>query len=257
MRRQFFLASAGALALTGPALAADLAPPPPAYLPPPPIFTFTGLYVGAQVGYAWAHDSANVFVPALPGGFDYSIQPKGVIGGFHVGYNLQYNQWLLGAEGTVDGTSLRGTTGLFTPLFAASVSSREIVQGSIRLRAGYVWNRLLIYATGGAAFSGIHNGYDAVSAIDFGLDQTIDRTRAGWTVGGGLEYAITPLWSVRAEYRYSDFGHFTDFPFAGLTTNPTLYTVTSGHHVTENQVQAGVSYKLDLTPPAPPVVAKY
>lgn len=256
MRRQFLLASAGALALTGTAFAADLAPPP-VLPPPPPVFTYTGLYVGGQVGYAWDHDSANGFIPAIPGGVDFSLQPNGVIGGAHIGYNLQINQWLLGLEGTVDGTSLRASTGVFTPLGSGSATSREDIQGSIRLRGGFVWDRLLIYATGGAAFTGIDNGYSAVSATGFGLASTVDKTRAGWTVGGGLEYALTNTWSVRVEYRYSDFGHYTDFPFGGITANPAIYTVTSGHHLTENQVQAGFSYKLDLFPPAPPVVAKY
>ena len=57
MYRKFLLASVGALALTGSAaLAADLPSraPPPVYLPPPPIFTWTGIYVGGQIGYAWA-----------------------------------------------------------------------------------------------------------------------------------------------------------------------------------------------------------
>jgi outer membrane immunogenic protein len=56
MIRKFLLASVGAIALTGSAFAADLGPPPPpppVYLPPPPIFTWTGIYIGGQVGYAW------------------------------------------------------------------------------------------------------------------------------------------------------------------------------------------------------------
>ncbi|HTV34580.1 MAG TPA: outer membrane protein [Methylocella sp.] len=267
MRRQFLLASAGVIALTGTAFAADLSSqaPPPVFLPAPPPFTYTGLYVGGQVGYAWDNDSANVFVPAaglLTGpispfsfGVPFSLQPDGVIGGAHIGYNLQIGQWLLGLEGTVDGTSLSGSTSIFTPVGWAAATSSENVQGSIRLRAGYVWNRLLIYATGGAAFTGITNNYSAVSTSGFGLSSSISQTRAGWTVGGGLEYAVTNNWSLRVEYRYSDFGHYEDYPFAGISD--TLYVVGSGHHLTENQVQAGFSYKLDLFPQPAPVVAKY
>ena len=59
MRRQLFLASVGAIALMGTAYAADLAPPPPPP-PPAPIFSWTGLYLGAQVGGAWANDPTSV-----------------------------------------------------------------------------------------------------------------------------------------------------------------------------------------------------
>ena len=84
----------------------------------------------------------------------------------------------------------------------------------------------------------------------------ISKTRVGWTVGGGLEYAVTNNWSVRAEYRYSDFGRYTDFPFSGVPIAPAVFQATSGHHLTENQVQVGFSYKFDTWPPSP-LVAKY
>ena len=74
MYRKFLLASVGALALTGSAaLAADLPSraPPPVYLPPPPIFTWTGIYVGGQIGYAWASGN-NDFT-----GFDPFFGPGG------------------------------------------------------------------------------------------------------------------------------------------------------------------------------------
>ncbi|MGH6852095.1 MAG: porin family protein, partial [Methylocella sp.] len=107
MYRKFLLASVGAISLSGSAaLAADLGtrPPPPVYLPPPPIFTWTGIYVGGQIGYAWLNGNNNfngfdpffddgIFINSSVGG-----TPSGVIGGAHVGYNYQINQWVLGLE---------------------------------------------------------------------------------------------------------------------------------------------------------------
>ncbi|HXN88166.1 MAG TPA: porin family protein, partial [Methylocella sp.] len=94
MSRKFLLASVGAIALTGSAaFAADLPSraPPPVYLPPPPIFTWTGIYIGGQVGYAWGTGANrfdgfidDVFVDTSLGG-----NPNGVIGGGHVGFNYQ------------------------------------------------------------------------------------------------------------------------------------------------------------------------
>jgi outer membrane immunogenic protein len=253
MCRQFLLASVGAIALTGSAFAADLTPPPP----PVPIFTWTGLYLGGQVGYAWGHDAANAFIPVAGILIPASINPQGVIGGAHIGYNLQYNQWLVGVEGTVDGTSLQGSTSLFSPFGSVTANSREEIQGSIRARAGIVWDRFLIFATGGAAFTGISNNYSAfLPALSLSQSSNVSKTRSGWTVGGGLEYALTNNWSVQVEYRYSDFGHYTDFPFAGVSAVGAVFQASSGHHLTENQVQAGLSYKFDSFPLAP-VVARY
>ncbi|HUI21126.1 MAG TPA: outer membrane protein [Methylocella sp.] len=258
MRRQLLLASVGAIAVSGTAFAADLTPPPA----PAPIFSWTGLYVGGQIGYAWDKDPTDASLGA--GGIllsdSFSNNPQGVIGGAHIGYNLQINQWLIGFEGSVDGTSISQTT--FDPFSGLTVSTRADIQGSIRARAGVAFDRVLVYATGGAAFTGIDDNYtDTLGRITGlpGVSEDISKTRAGWTVGGGLEYAVTNNWSVRAEYRYSDFGHYTDYPFVTFVT-PVPPAVFGGgslfiqHHLTENQVQVGFSYKFDSLAP---VVAKY
>jgi outer membrane immunogenic protein len=123
MSRKFLLASVGALALTGSAaLAADLPSraPPPVYLPPAPVFTWTGIYVGGQIGYAWGGGSDNFtgYDPFSGLGIATSIggTPNGVIGGANVGYNLQINQWVVGLEGSVDGTSLSTSTNASLPI---------------------------------------------------------------------------------------------------------------------------------------------
>ncbi len=253
MRRQILLASVGALAIAGSAFAADLPyrGPPPVYVPPPPIFTWTGIYIGGQIGYAWARDDANFTTLNPPGAFfNASTRPQGVIGGAHVGYNLQFGPWVIGLEGSVDGTSLNDTVTLAGVVPALTVQSREDVQGSIRGRLGIAFDRVLLYGTGGAAFSNVKNDYRL--GAPFFLAESITKTRTGWTVGGGLAYAITNNWSIGAEYRYSDFGRFDDFPFGILASVP-----RARHHLTEHQVQARFSYKFDWGPPPAPVVSKY
>ncbi|MDQ6868595.1 MAG: porin family protein [Pseudomonadota bacterium] len=246
MRRQILLASVGAIAIAGSAFAADLPyrGPPPVYLPPPPIFTWTGLYLGGQVGYAWGNDPIDVVDVVFGDNAFFNDKPNGVIGGAHLGYNLQIAQWVAGLEGSVDGTSLHGTR---TSATGVTMSTRPDVQGSIRARIGIAFDRVLIYGTGGAAFAGIHNNY----SVGF-LSESDSKTRTGWTVGGGLEYAVTNNWSIRAEYRYSDFGRSPDFPFSSLTLGNVSFT----HHLKESQVQAGFSYKFNSWGPGP-VVARY
>jgi outer membrane immunogenic protein len=277
MRRQFLLASVGALAITGSAFAAEPLPPPP----PVPIFSWTGLYAGIQVGYAWDNNPFTItsIDPAVPADAtagspavlfvnSSSESPSGVIGGAHLGYNKQINQWLfgfnwvIGIEGSVDGTSINTTrVGPFgftsalgfsnLPIFA-SANTFSAVQGSIRARIGLAFDRVLVYATGGAAFAGVVTDYQ--SSLPVFLQESDSRTRSGWTVGGGIEYAVTNNWSIRAEYRYSDFGHTIDYPFATLISPFLLLSVQQ--HLTQNQVQFGISYKFDTMAPVP-VVAKY
>jgi outer membrane immunogenic protein len=257
MLRRILLATAGAVAFTGSAFAADLPSraPPPVYIPPTPIFTWTGIYVGGQVGYAWGTQKANLSLPDGSTLYN-SYNAEGVIGGGHVGYNYQVNQWVVGIEGSVDGTSLSKTfvpsgdgvfvNGVgFVPGAGSSYTASSPVQGSIRGRVGIAWDRALIYATGGAAFGGI----TASVSTPFGYASR-STTRVGWTVGGGIEYAVTNNWSVRAEYRYTDFGSFTNYP--AVFAAP----VAVSRHFTQNQVQVGFSYKFDTYAPAP-VVAKY
>ena len=262
MRRQILLASVGAIAIAGPAFAADLASraPPPVYLPPPPVFTWTGLYLGGQVGYAWGTDPIDVVDTVFGDRAFFNDKPSGVIGGAHAGYQIQFPGWnwfsssgvVIGLEGTADGTGLHGTR---TSATGVTMTTRPDVQGSIRARLGLAWDRVLIYGTGGAAFSGITDGYSlrfpSFGTVPFLGVEDITKTRTGWTVGGGVEYALTNNWSIRVEYRYSDFGRSPDFPFSPITFGNVSFT----HHLKENQVQAGFSYKFGPAPP--PVVAKY
>jgi len=190
-----------------------------------------------------------------------------VIGGVHVGYNYQINQFVIGVEGTVDPTTLYRNVLLLAPDTVADPgavlgigntvngSVQSTIQGAIRARAGVAFDRLLIYGTGGVAFAEFKS-YFQLYGIDLNLapfyaSDTSSSSRVGWTAGGGVEYAINNNYSVIGEYRYSDFGHITDVPAFGATG----LTYTAIRHLTQNQVQVGFSYK--FAPPPPPVVSKY
>jgi outer membrane immunogenic protein len=220
-----FLVPAATLVAAVPALAADLASPP-AYPPAVPLFTWTGLYLGGQIGYGWGTDRLTV----SPFGFGTDFTPNGVVGGAHIGYNLQLNQFVVGLEGDVEGTDISRSFSPGGVRFDTSIP----VQGSIRGRLGVAFDRALLYATGGAEFASFET---SVTGFFRGVDQT-STTRTGWTVGGGIEYALTGNWSIRAEYRFADFGHFS-------VATPVTFGFGSfvNHHETENAVRAGFSYK--------------
>jgi outer membrane immunogenic protein len=70
------------------------------------------------------------------------------------------------------------------------------------------------------------------------------RDKTGWTVGGGVEYAIDPHWSVRAEYRYDDYGSYSQ-----NLVNTTAMVYDARHRETMQRVEAGFSYKFNTTAP--------
>ncbi len=186
-----------------------------------------------------------------------------MIGGAHVGYNLQLGQWVVGLEGDVDGSSIshnNNSQSLYSNNYGyvsgVNYTTSAGIQGSIRGRVGVAWDRVLLYGTGGVAFAGVNASVNVPyynSTVTGGYDSA-SSTRVGWTVGGGIEYAVTNNWSVRAEYRYADFGRNTFYPVNSFSWD--TYGANIQRRFTENRVQVGFSYKFDTYAPAP-VVAKY
>ncbi len=253
----------------GTAYAADLPSrrAPPVFVPPPiPVFTWTGFYIGGQVGAAFG--STTVTETALNAAAPQARlkigTPVGTIGGGHIGYNFSTQSLpilsnivgiipgfrsagvVFGVEGDVDGTDYRSaqTDGVLTETF------RNQISGSARGRLGFAVDRALFYATGGAAFAQFQDTFNNTGTGGF---ETFSHTRVGFTVGGGFEYALTTHLSLRAEYRYTDFGSYNSTSVVAFAPN----TVQNSEHIIMQKVQVGFSYKFD-NPIAPaPVVARY
>jgi len=257
-----------------PASAAPVAPPTP---PSPPfVMNWTGFYVGAQIGYGYGDNDGSITY-ATPGGLagrsNLNGDAIGVIGGAHLGYSWQFDKWVLGLEGSVDPTLMSRRPVISVPNVAADPTGAlgigvsatgaiwSTIQGSVRARAGYAFDRMLFYGTGGVAVGefgsnfqlyGVDLNQAAIPPVGppfYAADQRF-AVRAGWTLGGGVEYAINSHWAVRGEYRYTDFGHMGDFPAA--TSTGVVYA--ADRHLDQNQVQVGVSYKFSEDAP---VTAKY
>ena len=99
--------------------------------------------------------------------------------------------FVIGVEGDIDWASISGTNSTVTCPTGCKTGDSWL--STVRGRVGYAADRFLPYLTGGAAFGNIQ-------ATTAGL--TTSSTNAGWTVGGGVEFAITPNWSAKAEYLY-------------------------------------------------------
>jgi len=245
-------AFAMALALAaGSAQAADLPSrkgPPPAYLPPPPVFTWTGFYVGVNLGGGWKSGGSdnNGFGWWNTGGNN----SGGVVGGGQIGYNYQFSPWLVvGLETDFQGTSIGSGNGGNNWWgvgwnFGNAQTARIDWFGTVRGRIGITPfdPHFLIYGTGGFAYGEVQrNGWWFNNSA----------TQTGWTAGGGVEWAFLPNWSAKVEYLYTDLSGSGQNGFNwGIGLNNT------NNHTRFNTVRAGVNYHFNLFSPSP-VVAKY
>ncbi|MER9356774.1 porin family protein [Mesorhizobium sp. M0514] len=207
--------------LTSSALAADAIVAEAA-----PVFSWTGGYVGLQAGYAWGDGRVDQI--GGPGFVD--TDPDGFLGGVYAGYNYQMsNNIVIGAELDVVYANVDGSGQVFAapgfPIPGASVTEELNWSGAARLRLGYAADRFLPYIAGGVAFGDIdiNNNNGPGSFGD---------TFTGWTIGVGLDYAMTDNLLLRAEYRYTDFGSKS----FGAPSDSSVDLKT-------NEVRLGIAYK--------------
>ncbi len=244
MKKLIIAAATLAAVASGPALAADLgAPVYKAPVAPVPVFTWNGFYIGGNIGGKWADTSGSVdeapsAAAGIPNGSSFplgSTTASTFMGGGQVGYNWQTGPVVFGLEGDIDaqrwsttltvGTDFPPGTFNFISGDVFSVESRW--QSSIRGRIGYAWDRFLLYATGGVAFTDVRadanfaafRGAPATGATD-------SATLVGGTVGGGLEYAIWNNVSIGVEGRYTWYGNHT-FNAGSVAFTPTLFVPVS------------------------------
>lgn len=194
-----------------PAVAADLPVKATSRPMVAPEYNWTGIYVGATAGYSWGHLKT-------PNDATVNHEPDGILGGVHMGANWQWNRLVLGIEADLSLTNIDGEDTTAFGAFNVDVESKMKYLGTVRGRLGVAFDRTLVYATGGYAYSEI-DGNIRVSAGGFPVVSGTDKiSLSGWTIGGGVEHAVTNNVVVRAEYLYVDFGNASTqvnlgFPF--------------------------------------------
>lgn len=203
MRKFLFAATAlsALLAFTGSASAADVAVDPVAY-------DWTGPYIGIQGGYGWG-DTEPTFEGGIFSNNSAEVDYEGFIGGVEAGYNWQSSNLVLGIEvdgsfSDIDGDELStSATGrpCIIPGQGCSADVDWLATG--RLRLGYAIDRLMPFITGGIAVGGVKGTFDSPGNA---CNCDVDDTTVGWTVGGGVEWAVDDSWSIKAEYLYVDLG---------------------------------------------------
>jgi outer membrane immunogenic protein len=214
MLKNLILAAVAVSALSGVAQAADAVnevPAAPAADYAAPGFSWAGFYGGVTGGYAW--DKVKLEDDTFSGSTTFNGARFGAFGG----YNAEIApSIILGAEADLGYNWADKTFG------GAKIEAG--VNGSVRARVGYAMDKALVYAAGGYAAT---NGKISVPGY------SDSDTFHGWTVGVGVDYAVTDNIFARAEYRYNDFGKNT------YTDGTDSYSLK----VREHQVNVGVGYK--------------
>jgi outer membrane immunogenic protein len=273
MKHLLLLTTAAFLGSVGVAAAAD--PVGRAALPvfSPPAFTWTGFYVGAHAGYLWSDsdmklvdvrgdvlpiDVRNETLPRRV-----SIDMDGPLGGMQAGYNMQFGQFVVGLEGDVslvdadaegrfsapDRFMFNGTP--FQGAITNTVARSELEAfGTVRGRFGMTVDRALVFVTVGAAAADIKNSYSISIPTSplppggyFSPTWSKSGTEWGWTVGAGVEYAVTNNITVKAEYLYYDLD---DHKVRGTDTSLAVFANESIVYKFKNDgsvARGGVNFK--------------
>jgi len=248
-----------------PAAVFSKGPQPVASLP----VYWTGFYLGGYFGGGYGNADIGFVGDATA-----NRRVSGWLGGGQLGYNYQIGGYVLGVEGDFGGTSITGSKtcgapngldgngfpGGFSPYFMTCASDLDWI-ATAAARVGMTWNRALFYIKAGAAWteetvsanciigpnnvtSNLRQCINQAGLLVNYLDASANRT--GWLVGYGAEFALTPNWSAKAEYKYMDFGDqgYTASDGSRLTSDLQVSTVT-----------IGVNYRFSTW--SGPVVAKY
>ena len=241
-----------------PAVAADLGrfPPPARFYPPPPvarIYSWTGCYLGGQLGGAFADNKVNGPIAGFL--FVQNDNSAAVTVGGQVGCDLQFApNWVIGAQ--IDGAwtnlvaskAFSGSGG-----FAGNLNFKTNVIATATGRIGYAVNfdsiAGLFYLKGGAAFinneSSTFNGQvgpppgsppgSPPVAIAFNAPS---GNRWGWTIGVGTEWAVIDNWSIFGEWDYMNFGTQT-LTFTDATLGSTQVSIKQQI----NELKLGINYR--------------
>ena len=201
------------------------APPraPATYVPTTaPVYNWGGFYVGLNGG--WGFRTTSWTAPGLPPTGNFNAN-EFLIGGT-AGFNYQMGQFVLGVEGDGDWSNLKGNTSP-TACFPCTTQSKWLA--TVRGRAGYAFDRVLLFGTAGGAFAD-------VQAAD-GVLPFSSSTAAGWTAGAGIEYGITDYLTAKIEYLYVGLSN------ANCPATSCGGSVNTTVKLNENVIRAGLNYK--------------
>jgi outer membrane immunogenic protein len=213
--KKFLLGAVGLIALSAPALAADL-PPAPVYKTPvmtPAYYDWSGFYVGLNAGGGSSHNcwtnNAVFATPTVPAVNEGCHNATGGTAGGQIGFRWQSGAWVFGFEGQGNWADFKGSN---TSIPVAALLGFPALTNQTKIDAfglftgqvGYAWDNVLFYVKGGGALTD-----DRYTGLITGTNAVVDgarETRWGGAVGAGIEFGFAPNWSVAAEYDHLFMG---------------------------------------------------
>ena len=266
------------------AIAADLPSMKSASISIPNLHNWSGLYSGVNIGYGFTAYNAE---------YGYTVAPQvnvvswgspamsqtsvgGVFGGGQLGYNYQWNPYLvLGFEADIQASDINGTGYGASKAKSrnAYTSCTETISydwfGTARGRIGLTmpnYSNILIQGTGGFAYGYVNDTnskeYLVFNPLGSGASgaSTFANTKAGWTAGGGIEWSpqTFPTWSAKVEYLYTSLGSALSTFQSNYTSGGQQYSAFSGHWTPFqfNSIRVGINWHFNPFV-GEPVVAKY
>lgn len=238
---------------------------------------WTGLHVGVTAGSAFGSGGGSVTAASPTAALFQTINrlptdlrpgSHGFLAGAQVGYDHQFDKFVVGAEADISYAHIAATTAVAdvtTLAFDTTVRQNVSWLATARLRAGFVpFGATLFYATGGLALGGVeqHSAFTSAPggscALFWCSYGQSSGTAVGWTIGAGMEVAINSNVTFKSEYLYADLGQRQNPVYSYGAANvfgvPVNYMQASSfaNHV----FRSGLNYKFDLGGSSP-VVAKY
>jgi outer membrane immunogenic protein len=253
--RKLVILAATLACLSSPVSAADLYAKYPVKSPTvTTVFSWTGFYIGANAGYGG--NSLDFNEIEIYEGVSYysnnaSVNSSGFFAGGQIGYNYQFsNNVVIGLETDLQWSGINGKYSDSESYLSGSYSYNQSLSasveyfGTIRARLGYAIDRFLPYITGGVAYGKTKTSfnYSATyedSSYNWASASSASSVNWGWTIGAGLEYALTNNWTFKAEYLYVDLGS-TDYTYSRY---PDGYVYDGSVDTKFHTVKAGVNYK--------------
>ncbi len=209
--KKLILASALTIMSTA-AYAADAIIAEPAPIAVPDTFSWTGGYIGVNAGYIGGKPGTE-FTDTMEGEvYDRDTikqNMSGFIGGVQAGYNWQFDRAVFGLETDIQGTSMKKYSTEATTWLALANNDFDMEKkitwlGTTRARIGFLpTERLLTYVTAGVAYGGVKTNLYEYS----GTDSSKSKTKVGYAVGAGAEYALDTNWTIKGEYLYANLGN--------------------------------------------------
>jgi iron complex outermembrane recepter protein len=201
------------------------------------VINWTGIYLGLNAGYSFGGSN---WTDSVTGSSTGTYGTYGFVLGGTFGANYQVGSVVFGVEADGDWADASGFgTFTATSLCAGGCITTNSWLSTVRGRAGYAFDRFLVYGTAGAAFGNVRAG--------FSNDPVSSATVAGWTVGAGVEVALDRHWSAKAEYLFVDLADgscTTDCAIANANGPPLIPDVAVKFN--ESIVRAGINYRFGL-----------